>query len=68
VIGSPHGVLIVLYHHKGVSSVTEVAEDAKKLLVVPRVESDGGLIEDIEHALEVGAELGGQTDSLGFPP
>jgi hypothetical protein len=58
----------VFHHHKGVSPVTEVAEDPKKLLVVPWVESDGWFIEDIKDALEVGAELGSQTDPLRFPP
>ena len=34
--------------------------------VVPLVEADGGLVQDVEHARQVGADLGGEPDPLGF--
>src|SRR5690606_7465485 len=33
-------------------------------LVVALVQADGGLVEDVEHAHQAGADLGGQADSL----
>ena len=30
------------------------------------METDGGFIEDVENALQVGAKLGGETDALGL--
>ena len=30
------------------------------------MEADGGFVEHVEHAAEIGAELGGEADALGF--
>ena len=47
--------------------IAEGDESFEKGGVVAGVEADGWLIEDVEHAAQVGAELGGETDALGFP-
>ena len=66
-VGRTHGVLVVLDHQERVTAVSKISQDAKEFLIVAGMKTDGGFIEDIENALKVGAELGGQTDSLGFP-
>ena len=34
--------------------------------VVARMQADGRLVEHVEHAAQVGAELRGEPDALGF--
>jgi hypothetical protein len=51
---------------EGVASVTKATEDTEKLLIVARVETDGGFIEYVEYALEIRAELRGEADTLRF--
>ena len=67
VIGGTHGVLVVLDHEERVPAISKISQDAKEFLIIPRMKTDGGFIEDVENPLKVGAKLGGQTDSLRFP-
>ena len=41
-------------------------EGVEESFVVARVEADGRLVQNIQHATEVRAELGGEADALGF--
>ena len=50
----------------GVSGVAEFFQSGEKLVVVSLVESDGGLIEDIQYSDKTAAELSGKADALGF--
>ena len=61
-----HGVLVVLDNDERVAEVPEVLEGIQELVVVPLVQADGRLVEDIEHAHEAGADLGGQADALAL--
>ena len=65
-VAAAHGVLVVLDDEEGVAFVAEGDEGVEELGVVARVEADGGFVEDVEDAAEVGAELGGEADALGF--
>ena len=38
----------------------------KKLVIIPLMESDAGLVQDIGHSHQAGAYLGGQADALGL--
>ena len=60
------GVLVVLDDDERVAVVAEVDEGFEQGGVVARVEADGGFVEHVEHAAEVGAELGGEADALGL--
>ncbi len=60
------GVFVVLDDDEGVALVAEGDEGFEEGGVVARMEADGGLVEDIEHSAEVGAELGGEADALGL--
>ena len=66
VVGGAHGVLVVLHHDEGVAHVPQLLQGAQELGVVPLVQADAGLVQDIEHPHEGGADLGGQADALGL--
>jgi hypothetical protein len=65
-VGSAHGVFVMFDDKEGVTPVTKATEDAEKLLIVARVETDGGFIEYVEYALEIRTELRGEADTLRF--
>ena len=66
VVGGADGVLVVLDDDHGVALVAQALERVYEPVVVALVQADGGLVEDIEHAHEAGADLRGQTDALGL--
>ena len=66
-IGSQHGVFIMFHHDQGVSQVTHLFQGSDQLGVVPLVQPDARLIQDIEHSHQLGTDLGGQTDPLRLP-
>ena len=49
-----------------VDQVAQVAQGLQEAVVVALMEADAGFIEDIEHADETGADLGGEADALGL--
>ena len=65
-VGGAHGVFVMFDDKEGVASVTKATEDAEKLLIVARVETDSGFIEYVEYALKIRTELRGEADTLGF--
>ena len=65
-VGGAHGVFVMFDDKEGVTSVTKATEDAEKLLIVARVETDSGFIEYVEYALKIRTELRGEADTLGF--
>ena len=64
--GRADGVFVVLDEDEGIALGLEGLQSAEEGLVVARVEADGRFVEDVEDALEVGAELGREADALGF--
>ena len=66
IVGRPHGVLVVLYHQQGVAQVAQVLHGVQQHVVVPLVQTDGRLVQNIEHPHEGGADLGGQADALAL--
>ena len=52
-------VLVVLDHDHGVALVAQALERVDETVVVALVQADGGLVEDVEHAHEARADLGG---------
>ena len=56
-VSGAHGVFVMFDDKEGVASITKATEDAEKLLIVARVETDGGFIEYVENALEIRTEL-----------
>ena len=66
VVGLAHHVFVVLDHDDRVAHITQGLEAIDEALVVPLVQADAGLVEDVQDAGELGADLGGQPDALGF--
>ena len=65
-VGAAHGFLVVCDDDEGVSFFGEGLEGVEEAFVVARVEADGRLVQNIQNAAEVRAELGGEADALGF--
>jgi len=61
------GFLVVLHHNQRVSEVSELDQRVNQAPVIPLVESDTWLVQDIQHTGQPGPNLGSQTDALGFP-
>jgi hypothetical protein len=66
-VGRPHRALVVLDDQDRVAEVAEPLERCDQSLVVPLVQADRRLVEDVEHADERGSNLGCQPDSLSLP-
>ena len=50
VVSCKHGVLVVLDYDERVAEVTQPPQGRKQLVVVALVQTDGRLVEDIQHA------------------
>src|SRR5690606_38839356 len=67
VVGGSDRVLVVLDDDHRVAQVAELLERAEQSLVVALVQSDRRLVQDVEHADQAAADLGGEPDALRFP-
>src|SRR5690606_37540684 len=63
-VGGVEGVLVVLDDDEGVAEVAQPLEGRDETLVVALVQADRGLVEDVEHAHQSRAYLGGEADAL----
>ena len=59
-----HGFLVVLYHDHGVPKITKLLQGTDQLGVIPLMQADARLIQNIQHADQRRSNLGCQTDSL----
>ena len=66
VAGGADGVFIVFDEEEGVALFSECVKGAEEGSVVAGMKANGGFVEDVEDALEVGAKLRGEADALGF--
>ncbi len=66
VVRRSHHFRIVLHHQDRVAQIAQLVQDANQPCRVPRVQSDGGLVEHVARAHEARAQAGGQLDALGF--
>ena len=67
VIGGADSGLVVLHDQNRVAQISHPLQGADETGIVPLVQSDGWLIQDVEYSHQLGADLGGQTDALGLP-
>ena len=63
-VGRAHHLLVVLDDEHGVPEVAQTVERGDQLLVVALVEADGRLVEDVEHADELRADLRREPEPL----
>ena len=65
-VGDPHHLLVVLDDDHGVAEVAQTLERADQLVVVALVQADRRLVEDVEHADELRADLRREAQALGL--
>ncbi len=66
-VGVADGVLVVLHHDQRVAEVPQPGQRVDQAVVVPLVQADGGLVQDVEHPDQPRTDLGGQPDALRLP-
>jgi hypothetical protein len=66
VVRGEHHVAVMFDDEDGVAEVAQAANRADEALMVARVQTDAGFVEDVGHADEPKAELRGQAHTLGF--
>ncbi len=67
VVGGADGLLVVFDDDHGVADVPQPHQGVDQFAVVPLVEADGRLVQDVQDPYQAAAYLGGQPDALGFP-
>ena len=65
-VGLLHRLVVVLDHHNGVADVAQVLKRRQQLLVVALVQADRGLVEHVDDAGQLRADLGGEADALAL--
>ena len=63
-VGFAHGVFVVLNHDKRVAHIAQLSEGFDEAAVIALVQTDGGLVEHVEHADQAGTDLGCEADAL----
>ena len=66
VVGCQHHVLVVFYYDDGVANVAQVLERVYQSFVVALMQSDAGLVEDVEHVDQLRTYLSGESYSLAL--
>ena len=65
-IRRPNGFLVVFDHQNAVAPIPQGLEGIDQDAVIPGMQADGGLIQNIANPGQIGAQLGGQTNPLGL--
>jgi len=66
IVRRAHRILVVLDHDQRIAEVAQTLERRKQLVVVALVQSDGRLVEDIQHPHQAAADLRGKPDALAL--
>ena len=66
VVGGADRLLVVLDDDDGVADVAHAHQRFEQPLVVALVQADRGLVEDVDHAGQVRADLARESDALGL--
>jgi hypothetical protein len=66
IIRAADGFFIVLDHEHGVAQVAQVFERGEQPAVVAMMQADRRLVQHVEHAAQLRANLRGQADALAF--
>ena len=65
-VGGAHGLRVVLDDQDGVAHVAQLEQRVEQVALVARVQANGGLVEDVQHAHQPAAQLRGQADALAL--
>ena len=66
-VRTAHHLLVVLHDHDRIALVAQPPEGVDEFYIVRLMQPDAGLVEDVQHIDQLGADLGGQTDALALP-
>ena len=66
IIGAANRFFVVLDHQHGVAQVAQIFERRQQAAVVAMMQADRRLVEHVEHAAQLRANLRGQTNALAF--
>ena len=56
----------MLDHDHGVAQIAQANQGAQETVVVALMKADRGLVENVHHPDQAGADLAGQADALGL--
>ena len=63
-----NGFLVMFDDNQGITQIPQFGEGTQQSIVIALVQSDTGFVENVEDAGESSTNLGGEANSLGFPP
>ena len=66
IIGIQHHVFVVFHHNHRITQVSKLLQRMNQTDVIPLVQSDTGLVEDIKHIHQLTSDLRCQPDTLTF--
>ena len=66
VVGAADGLFVVLDHQHRVAEIAQLFEREQQTVVVAMVQSDGRLVEHVQHAAQLRSDLRRQPDALAF--
>ncbi len=66
-VRTQHRLDIVLHHHHRIALVPQLLQRGNQLAVVPLVQPDARLIQNVEHIHQLRPDLRGEPDALAFP-
>ena len=64
VVGTEHHISVVLNNDNGISQVAQFLQRTDESLVVTLMQTNAGLVEDVEHVDQLGTYLCGQSNAL----
>ena len=66
IVGGPDGVFVMLHHDDRIAGIPQATNRLQQPVVVALMQSDAGLIQDVEHPHQSGADLGRQANALSL--
>src|SRR5688500_2853482 len=66
VVGATDCLLVMLHHQQRISFRRQAIQRVEQDAIVTRMQADGGLIQDVTHALQIRAELSRESNALRF--
>ena len=65
-VGAEHRFFVMFDHQQGITHVAQILQRLQQLLVVPLMQTDARLIQDVKDADETRADLSREPDALRF--
>ena len=66
IVGAANGFFVMLHHQHGIAQIAQMLQRLQQPVIVAMVQADRRLVEHIQHAAQLGADLRRQADALAF--